>query len=79
MRVQRRVSASGRIMVTRQRLKLGKRNAGKLVTVIIEDTYFRILHEGEELAVKQRRDTGPVTMLRVVSKREDSQKLSSIS
>lgn len=79
MRVQRRVSDSGRIMVTRQRLKLGKRNAGKLVTVIIEDTYFRILHEGEEIAVKQRRDTGPVTMLRVVSKREDSQKQSSIS
>jgi transposase-like protein len=79
MRVQRRVSDNGRIMVTRQRLKLGKRNAGKLVTVIIEDTYFRIIYEGEEIAVKQRRHTGPVSMLRVVSKREDSQKQSSIS
>lgn len=43
MRVQRRGSDSGRIMVTSQRLKLGKKNASRLVTVIIEDTHFRIL------------------------------------
>jgi hypothetical protein len=37
--------------------------AGKLVTVIIEDTCYRILHGEEELAVKPRKDTSPVTQL----------------
>jgi hypothetical protein len=38
IRAQRRVRASGRIMVSRQPIKLGPRHAGKLVTVTIEDT-----------------------------------------
>lgn len=62
-----------------QRLKLGKRNAGKLVTVVVEDTYFRILYEGEELAVKQRRNPGPIKGIKIISRREDSQAKSSIS
>ncbi len=44
-------------MVTKQPIKLGPRHAGKLVTVIIEDTSYRILHGEEELAVKPRKDT----------------------
>jgi hypothetical protein len=43
-------------------------NAGKLVTVIIEDTCYRILHGEEELAIKPRRDTTPVTRLYVRGK-----------
>jgi hypothetical protein len=39
--------------------------AGKLVTVIIEDTCYRILHGEEELAVKPRKDTSPITRLYV--------------
>lgn len=65
IRAQRRVHASGRIMVNKQPIKLGPRHAGKLVTVVIEDTHFRILHGEEELAVKPRRDTGPITRLYV--------------
>jgi hypothetical protein len=61
IRAQRRVHASGRIMVNKQPVKLGPRHAGKLVTVIIEDTHFRILHGEEELAIKPRRDTTPIT------------------
>lgn len=61
-------------MVTSQRLKVGKKNVGKLVTVIIEDSHFRILHEDEEIAVKERRNSGPIGRIRVVSQREDSQK-----
>jgi hypothetical protein len=38
IRAHRRVHASGRIMVAKQALKLGPRHAGKLVTVVIEDT-----------------------------------------
>jgi Integrase core domain len=60
---RRRVHASGRIMVNRQPIKLGPRHAGKLVTVVIEDTCYRILHNGEELAIKPRRDTTPITRL----------------
>jgi hypothetical protein len=61
----RRVHASGRIMVTGQRIKLGPRHAGKLVTVVIEDTYLRVLHNGEELAVRPRRSLTPITRLHV--------------
>lgn len=42
-------------------MKLGPRHAGKLVTVIIEDTCYRILYG--ELAVKLRNDTSPITRL----------------
>lgn len=79
MRVQRPVGDSGRIIVTSQRLKLGMKNVGKLVSVIIEPTHFCILLEGEEFAFKERRNPGPISKIRVVSKREDSQKASSIS
>jgi hypothetical protein len=48
---RRRVHASGRIMVNRQPIKLGPRHAGKLVTVVIDDTCYRIQHDGEELAI----------------------------
>jgi hypothetical protein len=46
-------------------MKLGPRHAGKLVTVIIEDTCYRILHGEEELAIKPRKDTSPITRLYV--------------
>jgi len=62
---RRRVHADGRIVVNYQHMKLGPRHAGKLVTVIIEDTCYRILHGEEELAVKPRRDTSPITRLYV--------------
>lgn len=42
--------------------------AHKLVTVVIEDTHFRILHGDEELAIKPRRDTTPITRLHVKGK-----------
>ncbi len=49
-------------------LKLGPRYAGKLVTVVIEDTHFRILHGDEELAIKPRRNPAPITRLHVRGK-----------
>ena len=39
-------------MVAKQYIKLGTRHAGKLLTVVIEDTDFRVLHDGEEIAVR---------------------------
>ena len=44
-------------------IKLGARHVGKLVTVVIEDTHYRVLHDDEEIAVRPRRDTGPITRL----------------
>lgn len=65
LQAQRKVHANGRISVARQRIKLGPRHAGKLVTVIVEDTHFRVLHNGEELAVRPRRNLAPITRLHV--------------
>jgi transposase InsO family protein len=62
---RRRVHPDGRIMVNKQFMKLGPRHAGKLVTVIIEDTCYRVLHGEEEIAVKPRKDTSPITRLYV--------------
>jgi len=58
-RAQRRVHYDGKMVINNQRLKVGPRHAGKLVTVIIENTHFRILHGDEELAIKPRRDLSP--------------------
>jgi transposase InsO family protein len=65
LRAQRRVHASGRIVVAGQRIKLGPRHRGKLVTVVIEDTHLRVLHGEEEIAVRPRRNLKPITRLHV--------------
>jgi hypothetical protein len=52
-------------MVNNQFLKLGNRHAGKTVTVIIEDIRYRVLHGQEEIAVKARKDTTPITRLHI--------------
>ncbi len=65
IRVQRRVHAQGRFMVAGQFIKVGPRHAGKLVTVIIEDTHFRVLHGEEELAIRPRKNTAPITRIYV--------------
>jgi hypothetical protein len=65
IRAQRKVHASGRFMVAGQFIKLGPRHAGKIVTVVIEDTHFRIFHGEDELAVRPRKNPGPITRLYV--------------
>lgn len=65
LRAQRKVHASGRIMVAGQGIKLGPRHRGKVVTVVIEDTHLRVLHGDEEIAVRPRRDLKPITRLHV--------------
>jgi hypothetical protein len=63
--ISRKVHRDGRVVVNKQFMKLGPRHAGKLVTVIIEDTCCRVLHGEEEIAVKPRNDTSPITRLYV--------------
>ncbi|WP_131768697.1 IS481 family transposase [Candidatus Protofrankia californiensis] len=65
LRAQRKVHASGRIMVAGQNIKLGLAHRGKIVTVVIEDTHLRILHGEEEIAVRPRRSTAPITRFHV--------------
>ncbi|MGW4788569.1 hypothetical protein [Streptomyces sp. NPDC004230] len=71
-RAQRKVQASGPFMTNSQFIKPGPRHAGKIVTVVIEDTHYRILHGEDELAVRPRKNLGPIT--RLYAKGMDTQK-----
>ncbi len=59
--VQRKVPRDGVIMVTRQRLRVGAAYAGKIVTVDVEDTYFRVTCDGTEVALHPATSNGPST------------------
>ena len=59
--VQRKVPRNGVIMVTRQRLRVGATYAGKIVTVHVEDTHFRVTCAGAELSLHPRAEQRPVT------------------
>jgi hypothetical protein len=52
--VQRRVSSRGGIQVARQRIQVGMTHAGKIVTVLSEDTSFRLVIDGETVGVVPR-------------------------
>ena len=58
--VQRRVSSRGGLMVARQKIHAGMIHAGKTATVICENNYFRVVIEGETVAVVPRTTTGEV-------------------
>ncbi|MEU9383562.1 hypothetical protein AB0D38_22375 [Streptomyces sp. NPDC048279] len=67
----RRRTAPERRLRGRRQGKLGPRHAGKIFTVGIEDTHFRILHGEDELAVRPRK----VVTRRVASLAELSEAL----
>ncbi|MFG2744043.1 sigma-70 family RNA polymerase sigma factor [Streptomyces chartreusis] len=54
-RVHRKVHATGQIMVARQTISVGTQFAGKEVTVVLEDEWFRVLYEGHQIAASLRR------------------------
>ena len=58
--VQRKVPRDGVIMVTRQRLRVGATYAGKIVTVHVEDTHFRVTCNGTEISLHPRNEQRPV-------------------
>ena len=62
--VQRKVPKDGVIMVTRQRLRVGATYAGKIVTVHVEDTHFRVTCDGTDIALHPRNEQRPVTRWR---------------
>jgi hypothetical protein len=52
--VQRRVSSRGSIQVARQKIQVGMTHAGKIVTVVTENNTFRLVIDGEAVAVVPR-------------------------
>ena len=47
-------------MVTGQLLEVGRTHAGTIVTVVVEDNYFRVLYGTTELGVYARTSTKPI-------------------
>jgi hypothetical protein len=64
--VTRVVSSQGGMMVAGVKIHLGHVHRGKVVTVVIEDSQFRILHEGIQLAAHPR------TLIKEVTRRSAS-------
>jgi hypothetical protein len=52
-------------MVAKQSMRIGSRYKGQIVTVVIEDTHYRIMLGDEEIAVRPRRNLQPITHFRV--------------
>jgi hypothetical protein len=61
LRAVRRVPADGVAMVAGQCLRIGRAYAGQTVAVAIEDTVFRVLLDGVELATHARKTTKQIT------------------
>ena len=77
--VQRKVPRDGVIMVTRQRLRVGATYAGKIVTVHVEDTHFRVTCDGAEISLHPRTEQRPVTRWKAKIHTPKTDGLSSIS
>jgi transposase InsO family protein len=60
MRVQRKVPRDGVVMVARQRLRVGRTYAGKIVTIHVEDTHFRVTCDGAQLSIHPRTTELPI-------------------
>jgi transposase InsO family protein len=58
--VERKVPRDGVVMVARQRLRVGRTHAGRIVTIYVGDTHFRVTYEGAELSLHARNDQHPV-------------------
>ena len=70
---------NGVIMVTRQRLRVGAAYAGKIVTVHVEDTHFRVTCDGAEISLHPRTEQRPVTRWKAKIHAPRPERASSIS
>jgi transposase InsO family protein len=77
--VQRKVPRDGVIMVTRQRMRVGATYAGKIVTVHVEDTHFRVTCDGAEVSLHPRTEQRPVTRWKAKIHAPRPERVSSIS
>ncbi|WP_433206426.1 IS481 family transposase [Nocardia sp. CA-107356] len=58
--VHRKVPRDGVVMVARQRLCVGRAQAGKIVTIHAEDTHFRVTCDGADLSLHPRDPAQPI-------------------
>lgn len=65
LRALRKVHENGQVNIARQGIQVGRRHRGKIVTVIVEDTFFRVLHHDEELVVRPRESLAPITRFHI--------------
>ena len=77
--VQRKVPRDGVIMVTRQRLRVGATYAGKIVTVHVEDTHFRVTCDGTRYPSTRATSSAPSTGGKPRSTPRNPEALSSMS
>ena len=61
LQARRRVPADGVIMVARQRLRVGAAHAGKIVTIVAEQTHFRVLDGEQEISLHPRTTSRSIT------------------
>jgi transposase InsO family protein len=66
LQVTRVVSSQGGLMVAGVKIHLGHVHRGKVVTITIEDSQFRIIHDGSQLAIHPR------TVIKEVTRRSAS-------
>lgn len=66
-------------MVAKQSIRIGSRYKGQIVTVVIEDTHYRILLGDEEIAVRPRRNLQPITHFRTTGAGVESAPRSSVT
>lgn len=64
VKLMRTIPADGITQVAGQRLRVGRAHVGKTVTILAEDTVFRVLHNDIEISTHVRKNTNPVTHLR---------------
>ena len=64
IRVQRRASATGVIMVAGQKIALGRTHAGQTVTVLVSDTTLAIELDDGDTRVIRRTTTQPVRSIK---------------
>lgn len=55
-------------MVGGQRLRIGRAHAGKAVTILIEDTVFRVLDGDVELSTHARTSDKPIRQFKAVAR-----------
>ncbi len=70
LRARRKVNTDGRIMIEGKRLRIGTPHVGKIVTVILEDTCYRVLDGETELSTHPRTDDKPTTRVRALNRTE---------
>ncbi|MFD9475144.1 IS481 family transposase [Streptomyces goshikiensis] len=70
LRTRRKVPPDGRVMLGGQRLRIGRTHAGKTVTIVLEDTCFRVLDGDVELSTHPRTSDKPITGFRAPNRTE---------